>query len=379
MTQDKPTSQDAAQDVEARKRKATQEDVEARKQKATQAVEARRQQARDAAQDVDGAVRKQKAAQEDVEMRKQKAAQAAEARRQQTTQDADVEANNQKAAAPRTAEKTTRPEAQRSQPPASLVTKVAQATTQILTSVFNTVKKPIVGSKVYTQNKAKLNSGWKRVQPVVKLVQWLWKQILKPFWVRVVQPLWAKVLGLLRPRLPEPLKALSDRILTVIIVGPLVLVWWLISSLTSAAPVAQVPPTQPVVRAPVAQPQKPASEAPVAPKIVEPVEPVPMEPEEPQKVVLSVQQQVAQISDRYSTDLIPQVQADFEADRLVVQVSDRWYTLGSTEQDELGLDVLKRSDGLDFKTLEIRDTQGQLVARNPIVGPHIIVLQRRQI
>ncbi|MEO0374467.1 MAG: hypothetical protein AAF329_07485, partial [Cyanobacteria bacterium P01_A01_bin.17] len=170
--------------------------------------------------------------------------------------------------------------------------------------------------------------------------------------------------------------------LTAIIVGPLVLLWWLVSSLTSAPPVVQSPPAQPVVSAPKpapVQPPEPISEVPAAPAIVEePVEPVPAEPEEPQKVVLSVQQQVAQISDLYSTDLIPQVQADFEADRLVVQVSDRWYNLSSTEQDEIGLDVLQRSDGLDFKTLEFRDLQGQLVARNPVVGPNIIVLQRHQ-
>ncbi len=274
--------------------------------------------------------------------------------------------------------------------------KVLQTATKISTSIFNTAKKPIVGSKFYTSNKAKFDSGWQRVQPLVNIVQWLWEKLLRPFWIRVVQPLWAKILGLLRPRLPEPLQKLSDRILTAIITSPLVVVWWIISSLTSAAPVAQTtPPAQPVVSAPApapTKPQKPALEAPVAPEITAPIAPAPAlpsepepepepelaVPEEPQKVVLSVQQQVTQISEHYSTDLIPQVRADFEADRLVIQVSDLWYDLSSTEQDELGLDVLQRSDGLDFKTLEIRDTRDQLVARTPVVGPNIIVLQRRQ-
>lgn len=262
--------------------------------------------------------------------------------------------------------------------PASPLTKGLQATAQVLTSVLSTVTKPIVNSKVYTNNKVKLETVWKRVRPLVKFGQWIWTQVLVPLWNRVVWPLWAKLLGLLRPRLPEPLKTLSDQILTAIILGPIVLLWWFISSLTSGIPTPVAQPPAPVVSAPrpavpaAPQPQKPAMEA---PEIVE--EPV-AEPSPPQKEVLAVQRQVAQISEQYSSALIPQVRADFEADRLVVQVSDRWYDLSSTEQDSLGLDALKRSDSLEFKSLEIRDSSGQLVARDPVVGPNIIVLQRHQ-
>ncbi|MGF1602766.1 MAG: hypothetical protein ACFCU8_12230 [Thermosynechococcaceae cyanobacterium] len=253
--------------------------------------------------------------------------------------------------------------------------KVLQTVTQVVQSVFNVLKKPIVGTKLYTNNKARLDAGWKQVQPLVKLLEILWSKILKPLWNKVIQPLWSKILGLLRPRLPQPLKTLSDQLLTAIVLGPVILLWWLISSVTSGSPVAQVPAAPPVVvskptvSAPVAPPM-PTVEAPeIAATVLEP------EPEEPQKEVLSVQRQVAEISDR-NPDIIPSVQADFEANRLVVQVSDRWYDLSNAEQDDIGLDILKRSGDLEFEALELRDGQGLLVARDPVVGPNIIVLQR---
>ncbi|MGB7416046.1 MAG: hypothetical protein WA902_17720 [Thermosynechococcaceae cyanobacterium] len=252
--------------------------------------------------------------------------------------------------------------------------KVLQTATKVVQSVFNVVKKPIVGSKLYTNNKARFDAGWKQVQPLVKLLGVLWNKLLKPLWNKVIQPLWSKILGLLRPRLPNPLKTLSDQLLTAIVLGPVILIWWLISSLTSGSQVAQVPSAPPVVvsKPTVSAPDSTPMPMVKAPEIAAAVEP---EPEEPQKEVLSVQRQVAEISDR-NPDIIPSVQADFEANRLVVQVSDRWYDLSNAEQDEIGLDILKRSGDLEFEALELRDDQGLLVARDPVVGPNIIVLQR---
>jgi hypothetical protein len=264
--------------------------------------------------------------------------------------------------------------------PKSAANQVLGTVTQVLQSVLDVVAKPLLGSKLYTQNKAKIEAGWRNVQPLVKVLQWLWNQLLKPLWNRVLQPLWSRVLGLLRPRLPQPLKTLSDQILTAVVLGPLILLWWLISALTSGHQVAQVPSAPPVVSRPqpsVSAPKPPIS-APVAEAPELPVPPVAEpepEPEEPPKEVLSVQRQVAQISDRYP-DIVPSIQADFEASRLVVKVSDRWYDLSNTEQDTIGLDILKRSGDLEFEALELRDGQGQLVARDPVVGPNIIVLQR---
>ena len=61
----------------------------------------------------------------------------------------------------------------------------------------------------------------------------------------------------------------------------------------------------------------------------------------------------------------------------MIQVSDRWFELSPSEQNQLGTDALERSRKLDFPKLEIRDQKDQLLAREPVVGSNIIVLQRR--
>ena len=180
-----------------------------------------------------------------------------------------LEARRQKGKAAKTTKTVTPSPSPPPSPTPAPVMKAVQTATKILASIFNTLKKPLVGSKLYANNKAKLDVGWKRVQPLVKLLQWLWNQILKPLWVKVVQPLWAKLLDLLRPRLPGPLKTFSNRVLTAIIVGPLVLFWWLISSLTTAASVAQSPPSSPAVSTPKSV-SKPASQKPTSAPSVQP-------------------------------------------------------------------------------------------------------------
>lgn len=81
--------------------------------------------------------------------------------------------------------------------------------------------------------------------------------------------------------------------------------------------------------------------------------------------------------DQYSQDIVQSVQANFQDERLVIKVSDRWFELSRSEQNQLGTDALERSRKLDFPKLEIRDQTDQLLAREPVVGSNIIVLQRR--
>ncbi|NJK40336.1 MAG: hypothetical protein HC934_01305 [Acaryochloridaceae cyanobacterium SU_2_1] len=83
------------------------------------------------------------------------------------------------------------------------------------------------------------------------------------------------------------------------------------------------------------------------------------------------------MTERFSSDLITAVQVNFAGNRLVVLVSDRWFELSQSEQDQLGTDSLERSRNLNFPKLEIRDHQDHLLAREPVVGSRIIILQRR--
>jgi hypothetical protein len=119
-----------------------------------------------------------------------------------------------------------------------------------------------------------------------------------------------------------------------------------------------------------------------APKPAQPVEVIP--PPEPeltpeQSLVASIQQQVAEITDRYGNGLIQSIEANFMASRLMVKVSDRWYELKESQQNKLADEILRRSREMDFSKLEITDIQGTLVARNPVVGSNMVILKRQEL
>lgn len=257
--------------------------------------------------------------------------------------------------------------------------KIEAALTQVVVIVGK------VASSIFSPigTKLKESSLYSKLEPVFKVTGFLWNRIIVPFGNLVIKPLWGLGLKLLRGRFPDALKPFSDRFLTIVILGFATLIYWLVSSLIppsqpavqkqpAPAPVAKAPAPAPKP-APVAQPTAsppptPAAEAPVE-------EPPPPEPE--RKQIIEVQSQVAQVFDQYSQDIVQSVQANFQAERLVIKVSDRWFELSQSEQNHLGTDVLERSRKLDFPKLEIRDQTDQLLAREPVVGSNIIVLQRR--
>ncbi|KAF3884873.1 MULTISPECIES: hypothetical protein [Nostocales] len=243
---------------------------------------------------------------------------------------------------------------------------------------------------------------------------------------------WGAVLGKIRSFLPENLSTkLSDTALTGIIAGIAVIGFWTTSSLLSGKPteVATVPPTQetppvtittpPVAEeVPLTQPEEiPTPQAEEVPPpvtgevpLTQPEEiPTPQAEETPppvtgevppqveesplpeptptltpeivltpeQTLIAAIENQVAEISDRFGSGLIQSIQANFRSSNLTVKISNEWYNLKQSQQDKLAADILQRSKDLDFSHLEIIDSQGRLVARNPVVGTEMIVFQRQ--
>jgi hypothetical protein len=202
-----------------------------------------------------------------------------------------------------------------------------------------------------------------------------------------LQGWWGSALSQVRARLPVALnQKLGDRALTGAIAGVLVVLFWTTSALlpskSKPPAVAIAPPT--VQPAPSPQPVPPQVKAPAAPQPV-PVKPSPqpkplpspalqLSPE--QKLIASIQDQVAEVSDRYSSSLIRSVQANFRSSRLVVKLGDSWYGLGETQQNKLSNELLKRAQQLDFVKLELSDPEGVLLARSPVVGTEMIILKR---
>lgn len=184
---------------------------------------------------------------------------------------------------------------------------------------------------------------------------------LRPLQAKL-QQLWAKVLPQVRSRLPGSLnQKLSDRAITAIALSLAFLLLWLTIGLFSGAPTQAKVPKRVVAK------QVPAQA--IAPSPSPALEP------DPNRIV-AIQEQVASITDQYSSGLIQSVQANFRSGSLTVKLGDGWYSLSPARQDSLATELLKRSQTLGFSKLEMTDTEGDRVARSPVVGDVMVILQR---
>ncbi|MGC9526528.1 MAG: hypothetical protein ACP5D7_13415 [Limnospira sp.] len=90
----------------------------------------------------------------------------------------------------------------------------------------------------------------------------------------------------------------------------------------------------------------------------------------------SIRDRLAEFSDRYGDDLIQAVEANFVASLLQVEVGDEWYELDDKNQNRWANQLFQKVRSLDFTRLEIRDNDGQIIARNPVVGSEMIIFKR---
>lgn len=186
---------------------------------------------------------------------------------------------------------------------------------------------------------------------------------------------WLGVLRQVRSLLPASVsEKLPDWGLSGAIAGILALVLWTGSALLSPKPaeVAQVPPPSGVE----APPELTAPEEP-APVAAEPVpQPQPeLTPE--QRLIASIQEQVAEVTREYAEGLIQSIEANFQGSLLVVKVGDEWYNIAESRQNKLAAEMFARAKQLDFSKLDITDVKGSLVARSPVIGGEMIIVRRR--
>lgn len=210
------------------------------------------------------------------------------------------------------------------------------------------------------------------------------------------------LLGWVRPWLPESLRKLSDRNLTIAlsVMGTVVLV-----AAIAIFPPQFKPPTTIASQPPATEPLKP-----LLPKLLELPEPEPAdepaaieepeaiapEPSEPesiaqppssppklelspeQQAIAAIQEEASTIAARYgSQELVESIRADFRSSRLIVTVPNQaWFNLGERQQDRFAADLFARSRRLDFSKLELQDPQGTLLARSPVVGDRVVIFQR---
>jgi len=103
-------------------------------------------------------------------------------------------------------------------------------------------------------------------------------------------------------------------------------------------------------------------------------------------LIAAIQNQVGEISftskgaksvNRTFSGILESIKANFLNSNLTIKISNEWYSLGKSQQDNLAAEILQRSQELDFTHLEIIDLQGQLIARNPVVGTQMIIFKRK--
>jgi hypothetical protein len=194
---------------------------------------------------------------------------------------------------------------------------------------------------------------------------------------------WDSVLDKIRSLLPASIEnKLSDWTITGILAGIVVTVL-----LSSVWFLQQEPSTEIVEIPPESTPQaspEPTTIVETPPELKAPGKPEPVEivqPPEPeltpeQSLIAAIQEQVAAISNQFPEGLVLSVEANFLGSRLIVTVGDDWYKLSPNRQDKLANTILGRSQKLDFRKLEIVNSEGNLLARNPVVGNKAIVIQR---
>jgi hypothetical protein len=167
-------------------------------------------------------------------------------------------------------------------------------------------------------------------------------------------------------------------------------------SATPEPELAEFPPTQEKVEPEVEVTPTPTSEISPSPEpevetiptptsTPEPTpEPTPETTPEPvveltpeQILIAAIQKQVGEISDKFISGLIKSIQANFSDSTLTLIMSDDWYICKESQQDKLAQQILQRSKEFNFTHLEITDSEGELIARNPVIGDEMVIFRRQ--
>ncbi|MBD2259890.1 hypothetical protein [Pseudanabaena sp. FACHB-2040] len=177
--------------------------------------------------------------------------------------------------------------------------------------------------------------------------------------------LWRRGLRGVRSQLPPNWQAqLPDEILTAIFLGVLFLLLALWNPLGGAQPAT--------VTEPASEPAASDTASGAASGATE--EALEVSPE--QSLIADIQEQVADITQTYAAGLIQSVQANFQQGSLRVDLGPEWYDLVRSQQEQLAQDLYQRAQELTFSKLYLFAGEATLVARDPVVGSRMVILQR---
>jgi hypothetical protein len=119
----------------------------------------------------------------------------------------------------------------------------------------------------------------------------------------------------------------------------------------------------------------------VVPEETKPVEIIPPPPPKltpEQELIATIQKQVTEFTNQLGGGLIQSIQVNFPNSLLIVKVADDWYQVGDGEQDKLVNQMFQQTHKLEFQKLEITNSQGKIIARSPVIGGQMIILERHK-
>lgn len=99
---------------------------------------------------------------------------------------------------------------------------------------------------------------------------------------------------------------------------------------------------------------------------------LPLTPE--QFLLKNIEDQISDITNKYQKKLIIKIEANFTKNSLMITLSQDWYSLNNSQQNSLVKDIFNKVKTLNFYKLNIQDINGQLLARNAVVGNEFIII-----
>lgn len=97
-----------------------------------------------------------------------------------------------------------------------------------------------------------------------------------------------------------------------------------------------------------------------------------------QNLILALQAKITALAGSYSDERVQSIQMNLSRHLLQVKVKPDWYQLDPQQQDEMAANLFDQAQKLAFTRLEMVNPDGQLIARNPVIGKKMIILDRYQ-
>ncbi|MGD1862497.1 MAG: hypothetical protein ACFB0E_21325 [Leptolyngbyaceae cyanobacterium] len=198
---------------------------------------------------------------------------------------------------------------------------------------------------------------------------------MQPTWQRF-QQIWRRLILGVRRRIPAAAN-LSDKVLSTLIIGTLVLLLILLNSVRqpAAARVSQSETLSGDDSAVNASSQSSGdAETQAAAKVTSSGASTVGNVDGER--IAQIQAQLTDNSILNAQRVIDSVQADFINNRLTLIINGDWYRLSPYDQTQLAQALMAQSASLSFADLQFMTADGDMLARSPVVGQDMVILQR---